>query len=269
MSNLTRRQVLGTVAAGSAVALAGCGGGDTGSSGGDGGTSNVFENVELDGQELVVTVASDAVAEITTVAPNDRAGEQYSLGSVPVDEGASTVGFNLLQNYLPGEHTLVAADGDGNEIGATTQQLNPEVEIERVLTKPMNPDNEWGVQLNNSFVLTLTNTGNAPAKLSHIIYENIPEFSQDNEEYLKNTKGEVGIANVEGEQITEVMPGESVTGVTVTVLGMTDNFECSGTKTASIIIGYQGETTTDVPINYETTGGAFGEQCKATVTDQP
>lgn len=261
----TRRKLLTTTAVAGTAALAGCGGG--GGGGSSGGSSAAFESVEIDGEQLVVQLAGDTVSKVNVIGPS---GEP-SLGSQSVAAGASQVSFNLLQNYQPGEHTVVAVAGEGNEIGSTTQRLEPELKLTKVLTAEMTESREVSTTLTQtSPLLQLQNTGNAPAKLSYIHFENVPNPSSE-QEYMSTEAA--GFTDEDGESITVVGAGESISGETagsVLYLSYNSDFECGTTKEATITIGYQGgqEATYSVPMQYEEQSGA-AVGCDITVTEQP
>ena len=264
----TRRKLLTTTAVAGTAALAGCGGGGGGGSGG--GSSAAFESVEIDGEQLIVQPASDSVSKVNVIGPS---GEP-SLGSQSVAAGASQVSFNLLQNYQPGEHTVVAVAGEGNEIGSTTQRLEPELELDEVLTASMGTNKDWSAAAfsEGRLVLRLTNTGNAPATLSYVIFDNVPSPTPSRiRDAVKTKEHEVGLHYDDLDPVRTVLPSETVAGATprfMLSMGGEPEISCETTAEAAITIGYNGEeNTVTVPIEYTETGEYGG--CSATVTEQP
>jgi hypothetical protein len=263
MSNLTRRQVLGTVAAGGAVGIAGCAGGNNG---GGGGLTNAFDSVEIDGDQLVVQLAGDATSTVNVIGP----GGTPSLGSKSVATGQTKVTFDLLTQYTPGEHEIVAVDSEDNQIGSTTQRLNPEVDLEKLVTYDMDPDTEWPdtAILDSQGLMTLSNSGNAPARLYYITYDNVPRWSDAAEERTKNRPGVVGFRDRDNDAITSVSPGTTVTGATGSVFGTSSvDFDCGGTSSATVVVGYQGEESFEFEIKSEQIGEGITADCKVTIPE--
>jgi hypothetical protein len=259
MSNLTRRQVLGAVAAGGAVGIAGCSGGD-GNGGGDGGLSAAFESVEIDGDELVVQLAGDATSTVNVIGPEGTP----SLGSASVATGASQVSFNLLTDYEPGEHEIVAVDSGDNQIGSTTQRLNPQPEIEEVVTYDMQQDVGWptGYWMDGHALVTISNTGNAPIRLFYTLWQEVPNPTPKLDE-LKTNGNVTGLIDKDGDAITKIPTGGSITGLATSLpfeFARTD-FDCSISHDTKLTVGYQGESVIDIPINYTADGG----ECQAVV----
>lgn len=267
MSNLTtRRKLLTTTAVAGTAALAGCG---SGGGGGGGGSSAAFETIEIDGEQLIVQLAGDAVSTVNVIGPN---GEP-SLGSQDVTTGASQVSFDLLQDYEVGEHEIVAVDGEGNEIGSATQRLEPEVQIDEIVTYDMVSETDWpdNIFTENHALLTLSNTGNAPIRLFYITYDNVPQWPESIEEDVRSNGGETGLFDKNADSIMSIAPDETVTGATYGVFRTTSvDFECTtGVESATITMGYQREESSDFEISYEETEQEVGSGCTISIETQP
>ena len=241
----TRRKLLTTTVVAGTAAVAGCGG----DGGGGGGSSAAFESVEIDGDQLVMQLASDSVASVNVIGSN---GEP-SLGSANVATGATQVSFNLMQDYQPGEHTVVAVGSEGNEIGSTTQRLEPNVELDDFFTADMVSREEFRFFDSETPLVKLTNTGNVPAKLSYIELDNVPSPTIG-VDYKKRTPEEAGILNEDEEGITAINPGQTVTGQiqgSPLSFGYDSPFECGTTEEATLTVGYQGVADQfTIPLEY-------------------
>lgn len=269
----TRRGVLATTAAAGVTVLAGCSDGGGGGGGGESAGSSspaAFESIEIDGNALVVELASDNVSTVNVIGPS---GEP-SFGSQDVTTGASQVSFAPLTNYQPGEHIVVAVDGEGNEIGRATQPLEPDLELNKILTKSMGTDKDWSpVAFSQEKIeITVANVGNAPVTLSYMIFDRVPTPTPSRlRNAVKNKDHEVGLQYDNLDPVRTISPDETVTGVTpraVLSMGGEPAVSCGTTAEATITTGFNGrEKTVTVPIEYTETGEYGG--CSATVTEQP
>jgi hypothetical protein len=248
MPTLTsRRAVLSSVAVSLITSLAGCSGGSQ--SDGTTGSTTVIDSVEIDGDQLVVTVASDSVAKLTVIGPN---GEP-SLGPRSVPTGATRASFDLLQDYRPGEHTIVAVDGEGNELASKTHRVEPVVQLKEFVTADMASREGYLLFDQQTPLLTLTNSGNAPATIEYVALDSVPNPTA-NVDTLREVASESGILDESEDAITNIEAGETVTGQlqgSPLAFVYDSEFECGTTKPAEVTIGYQGnQRVVEVPIDY-------------------
>lgn len=183
---MRRRELLVGVGVSSTVSLTGCLGGgnndqasssednnkDGGSKDSDGNSNNedsdemeteeqeLFDSVEVEGRELVVSLVSDRAEEAQTVRvefPNDEEDQNI--------EGISTARIDLVEYglKLPGDWIIQATDSSGSVIEETTYTAEVELEVSQVGTLA-----ELGVRSDsagdehNLIQITVENTSNMP-----------------------------------------------------------------------------------------------------------
>jgi hypothetical protein len=118
--------------------------------------------------------------------------------------------------------------------------------------------------------LSLINSGNVPARLYYFTYENVPSFGSFAAENITNNDSNTRLVNSDGEVITKLMPQQTINGFSDRIFVMsTTGFDCSGTTTATITVGYQAESTYDVPITYNSVEDDLTTDCEITINEQP
>lgn len=173
-----RRTFLATVTAG-AVALAGC---TSSSESGPGSenqsteSSETFEAVVWEGPDLVATLASDAsVSHVDLVGPDDETVARYSLREDDPDLTFTLLGEGN-DGYTPGEHRLVATDGE-SPIEETSLSLEPNLAVTDVVRGADEPGMDWDKDVStweDHAAIVIENTGNAPTFLESTTWTNAP-----------------------------------------------------------------------------------------------
>jgi len=162
----TRRTLLGSIAAAS-VPLAGCSAIPlpNGESEGDDGESGDFEQVQVDGQTLVVDLGPLSVETVNLVAPD---GSAYASKDVP--QGATTVEFDLGLSYSPGEYRVVAS-ADDSTVAAHSLEIAPDLAITGIGVGANHPD-RMPEKLNFSDVqafVEVSNEGSGPGGVEQLL----------------------------------------------------------------------------------------------------
>lgn len=193
----TRRTLLGGIASAS-VPLAGCSlpsDSDGGSDGDDGGSGS-FDQVQVDGQTLVVELGSVSADQVNVIAPD---GSAYS--STSVAQGATRVEFDIGLSYTPGEYRVVASAGDST-VAETELTIAPELSITEVGVGANHPErmpDELGTTGKSEAFISVENRGQGPAVIEKLLLlGELPnptgELEQANEEEVS------GIFDVESGQ---------------------------------------------------------------------
>ncbi|WP_436927661.1 hypothetical protein [Halosimplex amylolyticum] len=163
--NPSRRQFLRGGLALSTVGIAGCAKlGPIGSTG-----SSVITGTSISGSTLVVELEDDH--EVSKVNLIDSSGSSFK--SAQVTTGATKVSIELFDlsrdwSYQPGKHSIVAV-ADSEEVGSTTINLQPELEIkdiEQYTDGRPTPSNRANL------LVTVENVGTGPTWVYHVGYEN-------------------------------------------------------------------------------------------------
>jgi hypothetical protein len=118
----TRRTLVGGIAS-ATVPLAGCSLDSPSDDPTDSGGGGDFEQVQVDGQTLVVGLGELSPSTVNVIAPD---GTAFASRSVP--QGATTVTFEIGLSYAPGEYRVVASTGEST-IAETTLTIAPDLEI--------------------------------------------------------------------------------------------------------------------------------------------
>lgn len=261
----TRRAFLATGAA-AIASLAGCSGNSDG--GGGGGGTAAFEDVSIDQDQLVVQLANEDVATVNVIGPDGSP----SLGSKDVATGATTVSFDLLQNYSPGEHTVVAVSSEDEELGSTTQKLEPKIELTKILTRYMELEADWepGHVLGDDVVLVFENVGNAPGRVSYALFNDVPNPAPFRET-RQNQLDRINLVTPEGTHKIVVSPGESTraaTGLGVFSIGG-DEYTCGDSWTATVTTGFRYTPEQTYEFGVETQEAENSYECEVTIAEQP
>jgi hypothetical protein len=162
----TRRTLVGGIAS-ATVPLAGCSLDSPSDDPTDSGSGGEFEQVQVDGQTLVVGLGELSADTVNVIAPD---GTAFASQSVP--QGATTVTFDIGLSYAPGEYRVVASTGEST-IAETTLTIAPDLEILEVGVGANHLDRMptgLGNTKSAEALVTVINRGNGPAILEKILF---------------------------------------------------------------------------------------------------
>ena len=172
-STRQRRTVLTHLGGAAVTLLAGCTGGDSGSSTDPSQTSEPasgpLSNVAVDGTDLVVELdADEAVDRVTVIQPD---GSEFD--STLIKTGVQTVSFELGTSYAPGTYRVLAVTDD-ESVGETSLAIQPELEIVEFGVGQNHPEKmpeELGNLAETSAYVKLANRGSGALKITQLRFE--------------------------------------------------------------------------------------------------
>lgn len=204
-SRIARRSVLASLGV-STAALAGCTSGSdpsnnsTAENGISAEESDVFDSVDIVGENLEVEVAADASIEVINLV--DPTGELYNQQRLENSETETS--FEILgrsDDFVTGDYELVALDGD-EQIGTTTLTLEAECTITDVFWAAEHPDMEWDKDSPNweaYAAVVIENTGTIPSLLTELEWDGAPVArlqSKESQSYYHETRLPLGETTV-------------------------------------------------------------------------
>ncbi|WP_157972649.1 hypothetical protein [Haloprofundus halophilus] len=168
-----RRTVLSSIAGTTLLGLAGCTSdrdNNAGSNGTEssGSSSGPFEQVSVEGLQLVVELTAEAeVEQLNVIAPNGALFDKQELS-----QGVSRAAFKLGTSYDPGEYRILALRGD-DEVGSSTLTIEPElriVEVEIGANYSGELPDDLPVEEKQAIV-TVVNDGIGPDAITKLLFE--------------------------------------------------------------------------------------------------
>ncbi len=179
---LSRRALLGGIAATTIAGLSGCtsGNNDNGSDPSAAG----FETIAVVGTELVVELVDDhPLEQLSIIEPN---GEQFVAQGIPA--GVTRQTFSLGSNYRPGEYEIIGLTNDENVYSSMSIEIEPDVAITDLRLGLNYPEEMYETfsdrRAEREVLIQVENTGTGPEALQRLTFSgNVPRpTSEDQEE---------------------------------------------------------------------------------------
>ncbi|MEY7849050.1 hypothetical protein AB7C87_07580 [Natrarchaeobius sp. A-rgal3] len=208
-----RRTVLTGIATGTAAVTCGCLSGSeiTGSETGDSipGTNDVFEDIFVDGTELVLEFSDGSSTDHVNVI--DPSGELFA--EQPITAGVDRTRVEIGLEYDPGEYDVVALDDDEEQ---TTQSIviEPDVRIRDLRLARNHPEAMFegasDIDIRTETIVRLENVGSGPDQATRLAFSgDVPRPTPDEYEMsgIYDTDSDI---RRESEAV-ELPPGEGLT----------------------------------------------------------
>ncbi|WP_435180961.1 hypothetical protein [Halorussus sp. AFM4] len=100
----------------------------------------------------------------------------------------TSVSFNLVQGYVPGEQKVIAASG-GEALQTETISIKPKLEIVKLYAAKNNPGLDWDKDSSNwkhNASVKVENTGSGPVTITNLLFLNTPNPTPANDENLRD-----------------------------------------------------------------------------------
>ncbi|MFC6862628.1 hypothetical protein ACFQGE_04020 [Halomicroarcula sp. GCM10025817] len=215
--HLSRRTALRTVTGAALVSMAGCldGNGSTGPNGSSSpeNESGVFQQVTVEGTELIVQFDSDSeFDQINLIQPD---GELF--GQREVAAGSQQVSFDLGTTYAPGEYEIVALSGE-ETVGESSLSVKPNLGIVEMGIGRNQPEEMWDgseSETEEEAFVTLENQGTGPDAVTKLLFiGDVPYPSDDEGTNYVDDEDVSGIYDPESDSEVEqviIAPEEQIT----------------------------------------------------------
>ena len=194
-NNLGRRKYLHAITGASSLLLAGCSSSSTTPTTGQepdksetetttASASNPIKDVFVEDAKLKVELASENDAEkLNVIDPNGTEFKSKSLAA-----GVTSVSFNLVRGYVPGEQKVIAAAG-GEALQTETISIEPQLEVLEISVAKNNPDLDWDKDDRTwkyGAGVEVKNTGSGPITVTNLHFMNTPNPTPANDENLRD-----------------------------------------------------------------------------------
>jgi len=175
----TRRTVLSGIVSGAVVAMSGCLGDSESDDPDSVEDDDTFEDVFVEGTDLVLEFAEDASVDHVNVV--DPGGELYAERTIPTGVNRETIEIGT--SYIPGEYEIVALE-DEEEQSTQTIAIEPDIHITDLRLGRNHPDEMFegasDREIRAETILKVENRGTGPELATRLSFDgDVPRQSPD------------------------------------------------------------------------------------------